>query len=83
MLRLRGKGSGCSRRRECTSASIYFYFGHGSMVRTTKELCVLVLAVLPFFSPFDAFSHESREPDELWCFADGDVDTQSRRCASC
>ena len=53
------------------------------MVRTTKELCVLVLAVLPFFSPSDAFSHESREPDELWCFADGDADTQSRRCASC
>ena len=39
------------------------------MVRTAEELCVLVLAVLPFASPFTAFSHESRELDESWHFA--------------
>jgi len=46
------------------------------MVRTAEELCVLVLAVLPFASPFTAFSHESRELDESWHFADGDTNPE-------
>lgn len=49
--RLRGKGSGCSSRREHTKLLFMFYFGRGSMVRTLEKHCVLVRDVLPCLSP--------------------------------
>lgn len=45
-------------------------------MRTAEELCVLVLAVLPFASPFTASSQGSRELDESWHFADGDANPE-------